>query len=268
MTLGLRGILGIEVNMDIIEEHSGNKEINVNPDFLDELDFKPINKGLGFHHDRRASTTSYTHKIKRPLVQTSSSLAKGAQLISNSYKTRVPTHETFEVENPYSPILPAFRDTRDIPVSAPAVQLKNEEVKIKKHVPASSFVRTMAFLVDISILVFFYFLCSILLMVALELTFNKIVDGLGALDFIFTNLVMLSFIFIFYFSVLDVDKTIGKYIFKIKVQSNTNQRVNLKMTFFRAIMVLFSFGLLGIPLLLNFHNSITETIVAKEDSEQ
>ena len=101
-------------------------------------------------------------------------------------------------------------------------------------------------------------------MLVLELNFNKIVDGVGTDYFIFINILLFSFMYIFYFSILDIDQTIGKSFLKLRVKDINQQRVDLKTTFLRSVITLFSFPLLGLPLFLDFQSRITETVVAAE----
>lgn len=263
MTLNLHGILLQGVPMELTEEIVDKKEIKMNSDFLEEIQFKPINKGLGFHQDRRSQTVSYPRKIQRPLMENSFNFNKKRSMSPNGFKASEMTSFSDGPEMLSPAIGPPLQE-----IDAQLIVKTNENVAIKSRgIPATqaaNYLRIFAFAVDFSILAFFYFFCAIFLMLVLELNFNKIVDGVGTDYFIFINILLFSFMYIFYFSILDIDQTIGKSFLKLRVKDINQQRVDLKATFLRSVITLFSFPLLGLPLFLDFQSRITETVVAAE----
>lgn len=246
--------------MESTEEIVGKKEIDVNSDFLDELNFRPVNKGLGFHQERKAQNNSYSQKIKRPLATPIASLEKRSDSFTRSHIDQTITLSNAESQLVYKNNIKVIPEPQIPEVSGDS---SNDKKKLEIE-EASYAARGVAYLLDLSILVVCYFLFSILIMMNLELNFNRIVDGLGPSDFIISNVVLFSLMYLFYFSVLDINKTLGKNLLGIHLQKSSHDRVDLKASFLRALTTLLSLPLLGLPSMLDFQNKISETIVVKD----
>ncbi len=76
----------------------------------------------------------------------------------------------------------------------------------------------------------------------------------------------LSF-YLFYFTILDREgnKTFGKKIFSLKLQSKFKSNIDLVQSFSRAFISMISFLAFGLPFILDFQGKLTDTLVVKDN---
>ncbi|MDH5581399.1 MAG: RDD family protein [Bdellovibrionales bacterium] len=204
---------------------------------LDDFNFKPINEGLGFHHENK----DLKKILKAPQIQKTKPQQGLAQ---PSFSTRKMVIEE---------------------VSLPKANVeKITEKKVEKKelkVIADPWEKSLAYIVDmiilsvmISIIGYFAFHFSGLDIRKLNFSSPHV---LGAL------LGAYSLIYIFFFSVLDISETPGKSIFNLKVVRTNQKSCSLLDTWIRSVVSLVSLLLCALPLALGFHDKLSGTIVIR-----
>lgn len=220
---------------------------------FDELDFKPITKGLGFHHKEKTS-----EKTIDTLEERSALLKKdfekhhkeNNQLTANSDRLNMGELAPFYSNN---------EKIDDIEIESNI----ETEVSYKK---ANKFTRLVAWGIDMSILI-----CASFSVLYAVLS----LEGLAInLDFIHSIQLELAIVvgsiftlfYFFYFSVLEISKnsTLGKFVLGLRVRRTDSQRVSLADCFLRAFYSLLSFMSLGIFSLIDLQSSMTSTVVVKK----
>lgn len=198
---------------------------------FDEISFRPINQGLGFHQKEEGPKALTRIQNPRPL---------------NTKTTHRPITEVPEV-------------------SLPPMQKRTEVKKVKetiaRSVIADPWERAMAFIIDNVLIT-----AALAIISYLSLEFSH----LSVMNLNFKSPYVLgaflgvySLLYIFYFSILDISETPGKSIFGIKVEKVNNKKTTLMDTFPRSIVSLLSMILLFFPLMFELQDKLTDTKVTK-----
>lgn len=144
-------------------------------------------------------------------------------------------------------------------------QIYKKEIEVNRIIPrfkeASYNKKVLAFFLDMSILLFNFFL---ILMVFQESELFKL-DYLSN-SFIFSPFVVSLFILLslFYFCLFEKNQTFGKLFFKIRLIEESGNKPSFNTIFVRAILVLISYFAFCLPLVLNFQDILTDTKVIEE----
>lgn len=231
------------------EPQSSEKPIKVKFDLdemdIEEFDFKPVTKGLGFHH--KETERASAPRISRP----SSSLPIQEKIIAQ--KITRPTQQFIsqaELSGLYTAKPTATPEVSSLPLSVESVQ-------------ASNFARSMAFLVDSSIIISTMGLIFWIASYSLGLQIDIVKEFQNVTELSIVSLLLCSLMFVFYFSILDLGQSPGKSLFNISVQSEKDEDLKISQTFLRSIVTLFSMYMLFLPLILDFQNKLSETKVVK-----
>ena len=228
-------------------------------DDLNNLSFKPINEGLGFHHEKKEAP-----KKTAPRPQLKPLAAKNQPMPGEeSGPSRQADLKAFYNDPRHKEeILP----TR--PIQTP-VALREEKAKkeIEKEVvweKAPAFLTIGAWIIDVMMIVMSLGLTLSLLTLASGLEIKELATMFADLE-IFIYVATLFFIYyMLYFSILDMSATFGKSLMGIKLVTTNNKPVRVKHTFVRAFVTLTSFIAIGLPLLMNFQGKLSDTFVVKK----
>ncbi|MFZ8932417.1 MAG: RDD family protein [Bacteriovoracaceae bacterium] len=202
---------------------------------LDDFTFKPINDGLGFHHENK----NLKKIVKAPQVQ-----KLNTQTTQSTFSTRKVAIEEVPAPQMITPV--------------------KEEKKVEKKtiVLADPWERSLAFIVDMMILNIMIFAMGY---------FAFYFSGLDIRQLNFSSVYVLgsiagtyTLIYTFFFSVLDISETPGKSIFNLKVVKRNEKPCSLLDTWVRSVISLMSLLLCALPLALGFHDKLSGTIVIRK----
>lgn len=219
--------------------HSSQPKKNSIPvmDFdVEEFDFKPLTKGLGFHHgkDSQPKARTYTKPTHRPAQRTVTPVSKRTQ-------------STPEI-------------SLDLPTAKVETPLEKTVKPKKKIRNARMGVQFTSFVFDLIILFGFQGL--------LNYSFMKVVNLNNISQFIqFTwieQLAFFCFTYLFYFTVLDLIASPGKKIFNLRMKSTVSKKVTIDQTLIRSVVSLCSFILLFMPLVFDFQGKLSDTRVIED----
>lgn len=229
-------------------------------DILENLDFKPITEGLGFHHSLKEKK-----EIKTNLNMQAGALKKELETRVHQLQKEATPVETKINRGDLAPFYEETvkEETKPSEILLTRVQENKEEKKIEI---ASFVLRFGAWLIDVSLIVF-----SLAVMLVGIIYFSDFpIETLSVM--MISSEVVSSFsfigiaIYIFYFSVLDKTKysTFGKNVVGLKVVGIDNKEISLIRSFVRTFIVVCSTPFLGIPILLDVPNIFTDTQVIRK----
>lgn len=237
--------------------NENDKEIE---SLLDNLDFKPITDGLGFHHSLKEKK-----QVKTDLNQQSESLKNEFELRAKELVREIPQEKKVATNIHRGDLTPFYEQEQE--VQAPLETLKLDEVEEEEiTLFATMPIRFGAWLIDV-----------ILLVVSMVITFASIIyfadlplETLSVFmvtDEIFSSLAFIGLSFyVFYFSVLDKTGygTVGKNILGINIVDAAGKQMSLYISLFRTLLSLSSVLLLGLPVILDMHSKLTDTKVIQK----
>jgi len=187
-------------------------------DFLDNIDFKPLNKGLGFHHEKKSSSFK-----ELSLREKSELLRSDLERTTKSTLTAKPQlNEIQKMKNIY----PQSRDMGDLaPFYMDQKSLAiNEEISLDREVSneltdSNLSQRFGAWMLDQALILSSISLIFMFIAVFTKVDLWNVVELIGVPDLVFVCLSFYILFSIFYFSFLDRTNfsTIGKRIMGLKV---------------------------------------------------
>jgi uncharacterized RDD family membrane protein YckC len=202
------------------------------------LDFKPINKGLGFHHQQVAAKT-----FTRPVVAVR------------------------DVERPRPNIV------WDKEVSSPAnltrgltEAMKSQQVMIspRELISADKRQRVGAFLIDVIILTFMVAGTLSLLFASAGLETGMVAKLAVRPEFLIYPLVLFVLFYIPYFTLLESSgATVGKSILGIMVETTDGSSPSAGQVLLRSLLTLFALVSAGVLFLVDCQGRMTDTRVVK-----
>lgn len=236
-------------------------ESNIESDFeLDNISFKAVTKGLGFHHDKKPPVTKEAiknHVIQKRELNTDSNnfFIDSSTLDTGVTPAELDIFYNNKVENTFhSGNLGAVDQ----------IPLPTESVVSDKYINAALWKRFISWPIDclviltvtaVTILSFFY-IAGIDFDLAKKVVNEDSILLIGALFILYYTL---------YFSVMDLKSSIGKSVFNMSVLTNEETHPTFQKTFFRSILSLIGIALALFPFIFRVHDKITKTkVVIKE----
>ncbi len=249
--------------MDATQNNSNGKADLSN--FLDQEDFnvefKPLTSGLGFKNG---------DDLKHDLLQ---------QKALNSFKAKQKTEplapKVSEAKD-FGELAPFYDETANIPrpiteaslnrVNIEEKTMPEEEHYIERELKeASIFLRGLAHLIDISIVLFFTSLTALLILYIGALNLNEL-TGLGLIDegMLFAGTLFILFYFCYFtFSDSSKNSSLGKSAVGLLLLEKNGARPNVRSTFFRSFITILSYPLFCLPLMAGLQDKLSGTIVTE-----
>lgn len=229
-----------------IESHEGPSiRINLNPEAsFDNLEFKPINEGLGFHQH------------KKRLFQNSVPSVKSTKFKSGNITQRIKKPVVTHTAN----IVQEFRIDKPI--------VKRKLYKEKKalntnRITASNDVRLLAWIVDIFFIGALESMTILGLMYFSYIPLKVIVSLISISEFVMFSGIIFSLYYLIYFTILDLVSSPGKILLGIELEKVDKSKLSGSDTFRRSLGSLISFVMLGIPLLIDLQGRLSKSRIVK-----
>ncbi len=234
---------------------------------ISEDTFKPMTRGLGFHHDtKRPSFKPAPKEVKAfgsnksPMNQSLNSMPTsiGATSKATPNSAQMPSGlEAFYGAKPAEPVSQNLFENK--------VQEKVETKKEKKisAKSASQTAQFCAWVIDILVIASFVALTGALLVFASGIEFNMYSRLISPQDLAIFGAAIFSIYYLLYFTILELSSTPGKTIFGIRLVTVSGSEVTVKHTFARALISLISGVALFLPMLLDFQGRLSDTKVVK-----
>lgn len=223
-------------------------------DFFEELNFKPITKGLGFHHSLKEKSDVRT-SIKTRSLDLKKDFAKRQLESSRVSKKNLGKKEVNMGE------LSAF-------YSEPEVNEVNINIvdEVDEAPVVAMLSRFSAWAIDMMIILSMQLILIVAVIFTAKLPM-KTFDSLMLLDGILESFTILTTMFyVFYFTFFDKTNfsSPGKNLLGLKIIGETSNKVTLAQSFMRALISLLSMTLIGLVSILGLTDSLTETKVIRK----
>ena len=225
--------------------------------FFEELNFKPITKGLGFHHSVKDKSEVRT-SLKARSIDLKKDFAKKQIEIEKS-KSNFNTQNKVNMGE-----LAAFYNEPEIEeVTTLFVEASNDST-VELATVANRF---GAWLVDLTLIFSMQIILIGTVVVTAKIpldTFDSLVPANGTLE---SFSILTAMFYIFYFTFFDKTNfsTPGKNLLGLKLIAVTeSEKVSILQSFSRSLISLISIPLLGLVSLLNLTDSWSDTKVCKK----
>lgn len=217
-------------------------------DLLDDVAFRPITDGLGFHHNQTSSkATEAVSRVQMPAPA----------------RTMKPMAQTPTAHEVVKSDLQLFYHHQGTPLDVVQPERVLEE-EIKADKKASWGPRILAYAVDLSVLLIIVMASAKILSIATSISFADLVWE-GNVEIVSTLIVLFCFFYVLYFSVSEKvqGRTFGKELVGIRVKSIYRVPLTLDVLMLRSLISLLSFISLGVCALVDLHGKLTSTHVVK-----
>ncbi len=218
-------------------------------DDFDDLKFKPVTKGLGFHHQEKNEIKKFNRVTPLESANLRDGISSTTQASSPSAISKNDLALFYGEQNNSEIDLPRSFDGRDA-ISRPV----RESASHASRIVAGIIDETVVLLMTASTLLGF----ALLLGGKLELIFHR----LPWHDLIFYSVALYSIYFTSYFTILDPQATLGKSLLKIRVVCKRgDEKMTFSLSFIRALICCFAPIALFIPYFLDWQGKATDTDV-------
>lgn len=244
------------MKQDLIDHAEIKKKINLD-NFeelsFDEFDFKPINRGLGFHHNEKknsfkkeANSTTRTHIGKMTAVEKVTNLGISQDLPEVANRSSLSAF--YGEESPHKATQQPKVDT-----TLPKVVMRKSE--------ASVFMCFVAWLVDIILISFFAILTIGLFSFSSGIEFSQLLKLITFLEKVSFVAMVFGTYYVLYFSILDLTSSPGKALLGLSIEKSDQSELRFKDTLVRAIVSFFSLIFLGTPHVFQATSKLSQTRV-------
>lgn len=227
---------------------------------ISEDTFKPMTKGLGFHHDSKRPSFKPAPKEVKSFGSSKSSVTASLASLPSSNKAVIGNHLPSGLEAFYSSAKPVEESSNLFERSIKEEVVKKEK-KILKSAPQLE--QFLAWTIDILMIASFVALTGALLVFASGIEISMYSRLISTQDLSIFTAAIFSIYYLLYFTILDLSSTPGKTIFSLRLARADDGEVTLRHTFTRAIVSLFSGVALFLPMLLDFQGRLSDTKVIK-----
>lgn len=256
------------------EQKSKKNSIVLSFDEQDDFEFKPLTKGLGFHHTEKKQTQvrTQTSVMNRSLSATNArkSIPTTPGLKStptqklatpNSLPQELKAFYESPAETQATPTLPTARISQvqevKVPVSSPIL---SEEIK-----SAPRIIQLGAWLVDVVVIALFVVATMSALFFMLGLEFSSWKEVLLMDRNYIVPLSLFAIYYVLYFGILDLVGGVGKTLMGLKVVARVpGEKISFFKTLLRSIVSLLSLGAFGLPHIVDFQGKLSDTEVVSE----
>jgi hypothetical protein len=250
--------------METHNSEAGKSQITLNLDEfdIDSYDFKPINKGLGFHDPLEKGTNPRVSRVPNRIETKTSTLAS-----TNSYSKKSVNHlQNTPISVSDSSLMSGIDALYGSAISETEKPASDTKKKNKISLKEASFSEMIgSYLIDMTLILFI----TLILFVSFFAFAFKMLQGEMVINFLVVSMpyvgIIASLIYLTYFSLLEPVGTVGKKVFGLGCYlTGTSKRTTIKNSFLRASISLLSLPLLGAPMILDFQGKLSDTSVLKK----
>lgn len=237
------------------------EDIDFDKLFDQELPFKPLTRGLGFHHEAKEEQALGTLKarsndLKRSLNDRASNLQKNREASPLSNKD-MGDLAPFYSSKPKERVEPIISSEAPAPRSANSRSTSQKSARID--------LRFLAFSIDIAIILSALVVTFLSILISSGISLMVIRENLSV-EFAAAYIMPISLLFyFFYFSFFDKTNfsSPGKKVMGIRVVSESSGEVTMSQAFLRSLVVIASAVTAGLMSALDFQGRLTDTKVIK-----
>ena len=233
-------------------------------DSFDDFGFKPLTKGLGFHHSLQEKS-----RIKSSLKIKSESLKSDLDLRAKKLLAPETDDSASTLTKPVTHMgdLAAFYKPSEVcHDNIPKLKEISRESVDYRFFDAPMFLRLSAWTLDLAF-IFIMFLCTISSVFLLaDMPFDLLSQVMLSNDILVSFAGMYVTLYFLYFSILDMTEhsSFGKFFFKIKVISTHDENLSFSGSVLRTFYSLLSFCSMGILTILSLTDQMSKTRVVQK----
>ena len=199
---------------------------------LDNLTFKPITQGLGFHPEKK----------EIPIIKSQMSIPRPSIRPQASYVSSTLPNSIHLMSKPAS--------------SKPKVEIKVfEEAQVG--------LRLMSFALDMLIILTGTGITLFVLGLSSGFSLEILMSILAPKEIILFTTGVFSIYFLFYFSILDLSSTVGKSLMGLEMKKIDGKKPEIQNTFLRSFLTLLFLPLLGTPAIGEIQEKLSGTKIFK-----
>lgn len=232
-----------------------NKDFDIDSLFDGQDAFKPLTKGLGFHHSLKSQ-----EEVESKLKSSSESLRNDLEKRARTLNTTVTINTASAVDR--GDLSPFYAQTPQ--VEAQAIFHKEEELETPV-IKVSQGLRFAAWSIDLVVVLFMYAMTLGAIILLAQVPSSIFSDMSFWQELLKITAPLAVFFYLFYFSFFDKTSfsTLGKRAFNLRVVDAANNELTMFQAFLRAFVTLAGIFSLGLVSLLDFQGKMTETKVIK-----
>jgi hypothetical protein len=233
------------------------KPINISfDDFeINAESFKPVTKGLGFHHEQKKTTFKPTSRPQSEITRSNLPLNK----ISSETALKVKAQAPVGLEAFYSnPNILAPIQSESTPITPNEITINTETVN-----SVSLATQTLSWIVDLILVLSLVALTGISLVIASGIEYGLILKLISKIDLAVFSGSVFAIYYILYFTILDLSGTPGKLLLGIRLVGTEKNNFSIKNTFLRSLISLLSIFVFCLPMLLDFQGRLSDTKLVK-----
>ena len=227
----------------------GNEEFN-----FDEVSFKPLTKGLGFHKKDPPKAVISSTQVKQP-SQTQNKFRVNQALPSKGQESLGTFYEHSNIW-PSNAVDDSVHEEGE-PNTADNISLCDASFLEQLSSYAVDFLIVIT-LTSVTFLCFFYFS---------PIKANELLSFLMSVSFLKAFFILFSVFYITYFSFLDLDGTPGKTLFNLRLVALNDEHLTFKHTFLRSLITLSSFLVAFLPLIVDFQGKLSDSKLVKNEKK-
>lgn len=240
-------------------------QMNLDEFNISEDSFKPMTKGLGFHHEQKRPAFKPAPKEVKPFGANPKSQPKASSLLkpmSAQNEATATAHVPTGLEAFYGAKGSTGPQTNILDKKMEDLADKLVEAK-PQYKTASGITQFFAWIVDVLVIASFVAVTGALLVFASGIKFEMFARLISQQDLIVFTAAIFSIYYLLYFTILDLSASPGKTIMGVRLLKADNSNVSVKNTFTRALISLLSAVALFLPMLLDFQGRLSDTKVVK-----
>ena len=232
---------------------------------FDDLSFKPINKGLGFHHnEKRASfkkpeVTTVRKHMGKPLAKESMTQPQGVKVVQTGISNLGVTQNISTVTSKSNLDMFYGDSSKNTFATKQSALSEKLEAKVIQKEEVSHFISFVSWLVDLISITLFVLVTITLFVLVSGIEFNELLALVSESDQILFVYLVFSSIYILYFSILDLASSPGKALLGLNLEKTDGSNLSLTNTFLRSLVSLLSIFSLGVLSFLNLSGKISKT---------
>lgn len=232
-----------------------NKPISLTFDDFDisAESFKPINKGLGFHHDTKKTNFRPVTTIKAEKISSLGPLNN----LSSDLETRIKKQTPSGLE--------AFYGATNIinnQVTLSEIAIADKQ-SYDQVINASAISQFTGWIIDLAVILSLVAVTSISLILASGMNYQVLLKLISKTEIIIFTTTVFSLYYILYFTIVELSNSPGKVILGIRLIHTDGNTITIKNTFLRAVVSLLSIILLCLPMIIDFQGRLSDTKVVK-----
>jgi uncharacterized RDD family membrane protein YckC len=217
--------------------------------------FKPVTKGLGFHHEQKKSNYKPVTHPKIETLRSSGPLIN----ISSVTETRIRKQAPTGLEAFYG--TSAASEASILEISPEIKNVTNFNQENTKS--ASSILQFSAWLIDMLVIFALIAITGVCLVLASGMDYQIILKLISKLDLMIFSVSIFAIYYVLYFTILDLSTSPGKLILGLRLVGTDGGNINAKNTFTRSIVSLLSLLVFCLPMFLDFQGRLSDTKIIK-----